>query len=268
MVIRMADAPLRRQRLVEALLDRGHCAGPQLAAELGVTARTLRADVGRLRRQGYSIVAVPGPGGGYRLGRARAVTPLFLRGDEATAVAVGLAMAAGSAGQDLGESALRALIKVHQMLPSHLAHRATVIAQHRSMGHPAKVHGEILSFLGACSRDRERISVWYDREDGQRRRFDLHALQVSNVDGDWYLLGRLMSGRLVSFRVPGIRRARRPGKLHRRRWAHGRRWLGRPDELAVTPMAVSPMEVNPMDVLVDLDGHDSGVPMRDLTLTS
>ena len=57
-----------RERDVLELLGQG-LANKQIAERLGVTARTLRNDIERLREIGYPVDAVRGPGGGYRLGR-------------------------------------------------------------------------------------------------------------------------------------------------------------------------------------------------------
>ena len=84
--------------------------GPQLVARLEVTDRTLRRDITRLRELGYPVEAVPGPAGGYRLGRGGRLPPLVLDDDEAVAVAVALrqvASAAGGGHQWTGFSPLR-----------------------------------------------------------------------------------------------------------------------------------------------------------------
>ncbi|MFD0776011.1 helix-turn-helix transcriptional regulator, partial [Streptomonospora algeriensis] len=49
--------------------------GSELAERLGVTPRTVRRDVERLRALGYPVHAGHGLGGGYRLGAGRDVPP-------------------------------------------------------------------------------------------------------------------------------------------------------------------------------------------------
>ena len=56
---------------------------------LGVSSRTVRNDVGRLRGLGYPVDARPGVAGGYRLGPGGTLPPLLLDDEEAVAVAVG-----------------------------------------------------------------------------------------------------------------------------------------------------------------------------------
>ena len=68
-MIRMSDTTTtsRVLSLLNLLQTHRHWAGPELAERLGVTDRTLRRDVERLRDLGYRVESVPGTGGGYRL---------------------------------------------------------------------------------------------------------------------------------------------------------------------------------------------------------
>src|SRR5690606_33423672 len=85
-------------RLLEllSLLQSGAAPGPVLAARLGVTERTIRRDVERLRDLGYAIDARRGADGCYSLGfGGSAVPPLILDRDETVALAVCVRAAAG-----------------------------------------------------------------------------------------------------------------------------------------------------------------------------
>ncbi|MBN9157069.1 MULTISPECIES: WYL domain-containing protein [unclassified Microbacterium] len=92
--------------------------GAELATRLGVSPRTVRADIERLRELGYPVDAVRGSVGGYRLGAGGQLPPLLLDDEEAVAVTVGLQMAAGVTGVE--EAGARALAKIEQVLPSRL----------------------------------------------------------------------------------------------------------------------------------------------------
>src|SRR6266581_3256998 len=93
----MLETSARLLRLLSLLEARRDWTGPQLAERLGVTTRTVRNDVERLRQLGYPVDAAPGVSGGYRLGMGAALPPLLLDDDEAVAVAIGLRTAAGGA---------------------------------------------------------------------------------------------------------------------------------------------------------------------------
>ena len=64
----MARTTQRVLRLLSLLESRPVWGGPELADRLGVTERTVRRDVDRLRELGYPVEAERGAGGGYRLG--------------------------------------------------------------------------------------------------------------------------------------------------------------------------------------------------------
>src|SRR3954466_1433571 len=82
----VSDTAVRLLRLLSLLQARRDWTGPALAERLGVTGRTVRKDVERLRSLGYPIVGSPGVTGGYRLGPGAALPPLLLDDDEAVAL--------------------------------------------------------------------------------------------------------------------------------------------------------------------------------------
>ena len=102
--------------------------GPELADRLGVTTRSVRRDVERLRALGYPVNATQGVGGGYQLGAGQALPPLLLDDEEAIATAVSLRLAAGGTVAGASEAAVRTLAKLDQVLPARL--RAEVRAVH------------------------------------------------------------------------------------------------------------------------------------------
>lgn len=120
----MADPTARLLSLLALLQTAPGRSGAELAARLGVSARTVRHDIERLRDLGYPVDATRGSTGGYRLGAGGKLPPLLLDDEEAVAVTVGLRAAAGIAG--VAESGARALAKLEQVLPAHL--RPTVDA--------------------------------------------------------------------------------------------------------------------------------------------
>ena len=119
----MLETSARLLRLLSLLEARRDWTGPQLAERLGVTTRTVRNDIERLRNLGYPVDAAPGVSGGYRLGMAaKLCPPLLLDDDEAVAVAIGLRTAAGSTVAGIEESSVRALVKLeHFARPGYAA---------------------------------------------------------------------------------------------------------------------------------------------------
>lgn len=99
------------------LQHRAVWAAADLAKELGVTERTVRRDIQRLRDLGYTIRGSAGVDGGYRLDAGNVIPPLLLDESEAMAIGISLTMAAREAVDDLAEPALRALGKIARVMP-------------------------------------------------------------------------------------------------------------------------------------------------------
>nr|BFE79539.1 hypothetical protein GCM10020093_021400 [Planobispora longispora] len=67
----MTETSVRLLRLLSLLQSRPDWPGRELADRLGVTTRTVRNDIERLRILGYQIHSTTGTAGGYRLGAGR-----------------------------------------------------------------------------------------------------------------------------------------------------------------------------------------------------
>jgi predicted DNA-binding transcriptional regulator YafY len=166
--------------------------GEELADRLGVTTRSVRRDVERLRDLGYPVHASKGHGGGYQLGAGAALPPLLLDPDEAVAMAVCLRLAAGGSVAGVGESALRALSKLDQVMPSRLrsqvsaVHDATVTLTPDSSDSP--VEPDVLMTLARACRDREHVSAAYVDRAGAGTERRLEPYQLVTTGRRWYLL--------------------------------------------------------------------------------
>ena len=187
----MSDTTTRALSLLNLLQTHRHWPGPELASRLGVTERTVRRDVERLRELGYRIESSPGSTGGYRLEAGSAVPPLLLTDEEAVAMAIGLRLAASQRLLDGPETALTALAKLEQLLPAPLRRRVTALAdtvQPAGIQSGAPVSTEILGELALACRDHERVRFTYTAATGDvsHRRVEPHYL--APADRHWYLL--------------------------------------------------------------------------------
>jgi predicted DNA-binding transcriptional regulator YafY len=176
-------------RLLDLLQSRPVWSGSELAERLGVTTRSVRRDVDRLRELGYPVNAEHGAGGGYQLGAGRRLPPLLLDDDEAVAVAVCLRLAAGGTIEGLGEAAVRTLAKLDQVLPARL--RPQVEAIHDSTvtldTEAPRVDAQTLLTLARACRDTERVTFGYDgpRGAGDRR---VEPYRLVATGRRWYLM--------------------------------------------------------------------------------
>src|ERR671933_1792977 len=123
----MSQTSSRLLQLLSLLQGRRDWPGNQLAERREVSARTTRRDIERLRHLGYPVDALTGPAGGYRLRAGSAMPPLLLDDDEAIAIAVGLRTAAGASVSGIEEPAVRALVKLEQVLPANLRRRVAAL---------------------------------------------------------------------------------------------------------------------------------------------
>jgi len=137
--------------------------GEEIADRFGVTTRTVRRDFDKLRALEYPVTAVKGIGGGYALGVGAHLPPLLLDDEEAVAIAITLRTAAASGVTGIGETALRALLKLEQVLPSRLRRRVTSVQLSTVNGalKGPTVDAEVLTSIGAACRDHQRLRFDY-----------------------------------------------------------------------------------------------------------
>jgi predicted DNA-binding transcriptional regulator YafY len=178
--------------LLGLLQARSDWSGAELADRLGVTDRTIRNDVDRLRGLGYPVDAVRGPGGRYRLGVGTKLPPLLLDEDEAVAVAVGLR--AGTAVRGIEETSARALAKLEHVLPRRLQRRVNALRDAVSAGpentssnvEDPEVDAELLTEVAAAIRDHEELRFDY-RED---LRHQVEPYRLVSWQRRWYVVAR------------------------------------------------------------------------------
>jgi predicted DNA-binding transcriptional regulator YafY len=185
----MPGTSARLLQLLALLQARRWWGGPELAERLGVTGRTLRRDVDRLRELGYEVEATSGPGGGYRFGPGSELPPLLLSEDEAVTLTVALRAAVELA--DGGDHVPAVLAKLDQILPDRLRARvAAVHSQTVSVGGPRSViDPTLLTRLAAACRDGDAVRITYRPADGPPAERTVHPLRLAHTGSRrWYLV--------------------------------------------------------------------------------
>ena len=165
--------------------------GAELTERLGVSARTLRRDVDRLRTLGYPVDATPGASGGYRLAAGAHLPPLLLDDDEAVAIAVGLRAAAGASIDGMEDTSLRALVKLEQVLPDRLRRRVHAVHSNVASlqwGGAPTVDADALAVLALGCRDHEQVRFEYRRRDGDETSRLVEPHQLVSTGRRWYLV--------------------------------------------------------------------------------
>ncbi|WP_371934858.1 helix-turn-helix transcriptional regulator [Streptomyces sp. KL118A] len=188
----MLETSARLLRLLSLLQAHRDWSGADLADRLGVTPRTVRRDVDRLRELGYPVNASPGTGGGYQLGAGAELPPLLLDDDEAVAVAVGLRTAAGQGIEGIGETSVRALSKLEQVLPNRLRRRVGALNAFTvpllRAPQPRGVDPAVLTELADLCRDSERLRFDYRDHGGSPTRRTVEPHRLVCTERRWYLV--------------------------------------------------------------------------------
>ncbi|CAL9335727.1 hypothetical protein SUDANB145_00161 [Streptomyces sp. enrichment culture] len=194
----MPKTSARLLALLSLLQTRRDWPGEELAGRLGVSARTVRRDVDRLRELGYPVTAVKGPDGGYRLDAGSQLPPLLFDDEQAVALAVALQTATVT-GAGIAEAAARALTTLRQVLPARLRHRiaalqVTVVAPPEA--EPVQADSGVLMEISGAIHARAELRFDYttasspapgpEATGAARRRVQPHHLIAWR--GRWYLL--------------------------------------------------------------------------------
>jgi predicted DNA-binding transcriptional regulator YafY len=184
------DPTSRILRLLGLLQRRPTWTGAELAERLGVTTRTVRRDVDRLRGLGYPVDAVAGHEGGYRLGPGGSMPPLLLEDDEATAVAIALGAASTAASGGLEEPALAALAKIDQVLPPAARARvdevraATVVLADGT----DRVDPDVLVVAARACAGSEQLRLVYRSRTGSETERRIQPHRMVAAGRRWYLV--------------------------------------------------------------------------------
>jgi predicted DNA-binding transcriptional regulator YafY len=186
----MAATASRALALLDLLQTHRQWPGPELAERLGVTERTLRRDVDRLRELGYRIAATRGAGGGYRLEAGASLPPLLLTDAEAVTMALGLRTVVALGLADGEHVTLTALAKLEQVLPGTLRRRIRALAEnvHTQVPATAPVEADLLGHLALACRDHERVRFHYTDAGGTEtdRLVEPHSLVAARRH--WFLV--------------------------------------------------------------------------------
>lgn len=181
----MVETSARLLQLLSLFQSRRYWGGAELAGRLGVTARTVRRDVDKLRSLGYPIHSAAGAEGGYQMGAGADMPPLLLDDDEAVAVAVGLRQLAG-----VEEASVRALAKMEQIMPGRLRSRVTALHSMVVTSRPESevVDARVLAGLAGACRDLTVVRFKYRDHGGKLSARQVEPFRLVHTGRRWYLV--------------------------------------------------------------------------------
>jgi predicted DNA-binding transcriptional regulator YafY len=198
-----------------------------------VSVRTIERDISALQQSGVPIWATPGPGGGYTIDPAMTLPPLNFLPEEATAIAVALAVSGPIPFGEAGRSALRKIIGAMSVAgrdgARDLVHRIHLLEDSGELERSPVLHAVEHAVAG-----RQVLSVDYVDSAGHRTADRMiEPLGMAGYAGHWYVVGwcrlrggswtfrldRVLAARLTGERAPardpedvaaGLLRARQP----------------------------------------------------------
>jgi predicted DNA-binding transcriptional regulator YafY len=221
----MANTSSRTVRLLSLLQAQRYWSGRALSDRLGVSPRTLRRDVERLRELGYPVEANRGVDGGYELRAGAALPPLVVDDEEAVALAIGLRQAAHGAVKGIEDASVRALAKVVQVMPPRLRRRMEALdAATEPIAYATRsaVESDVLTAVAQGCRDGERLRFAYTSHGGDDTERHVEPHRLVPYGRRWYLVCYdLDRGDWRSFRVDRIRQVHGTGARFRQRQLPG-----------------------------------------------
>lgn len=157
--------------------------GAKLAAELGISPRSLYRDIADLMASGVPIESEAGVG--YRLPRHFELPPLMFTTDEIEALVAGARMVEAWADPGLREAARSLLRKTEAALPSRAKLEDTPI-----LVPDFHVPASVTAFLGelrVALRERRKVRVRYTKKDGESSLRVLRPLGLAFWGSGWSL---------------------------------------------------------------------------------
>jgi predicted DNA-binding transcriptional regulator YafY len=197
-VTRMPRAE-RLLELADLLRARDTTTVSDLAAELGVSRRTVLRDLSALRDRGLPVSGEAGPGGGVRLEAGRGLAAVHLSLAEIVALWLGARLSRATSDLPWGEAANSGMAKLLCSLPASKGRALRALCRRVIVGQPASAKiragagtapSELLRLFEAAFSNGVGLGFHYTDREGQpsQRRVEPHGLLVESPI--WYVLAR------------------------------------------------------------------------------
>lgn len=189
--IRYRDDVKRAERLhalSELLRRRGArgCTAERLAAEFGVSVRTIKRDVTALENSGAPIWSRPGPGGGYGLARTASLPPVSLSSAQAVSLLAAVSAAPDAPYADLATAAMQ---KILDVLDPRTREQARQLADRVWVDAPPTPGRAISSAIEQGMTDQKVVRIRYASGDGTLTTREVEPVLFGSTNGHWYLIG-------------------------------------------------------------------------------
>jgi predicted DNA-binding transcriptional regulator YafY len=183
---------VRRAERLHALFEmlRRHgargCTAERLAAEFGVSVRTVKRDLAALEASGAPIWSRPGPGGGYGLAARSNLPPVSLTPAQAVALLAAVSAASDAPYSDLASAGVQ---KILDVLDPATRKKADELAGRIWVNTRASSPRSIRSALEDAMTQQRVVRIRYVAGDGGATTRDVEPVMFGSMGGRWYLIG-------------------------------------------------------------------------------
>lgn len=208
----MYNPSTRLLTILELLQARGRMSGPELAARLEVSPRSVRRYITMLQDMGIPIDGERGRFGRYRLRAGYKLPPLMFTDDEALALTVGLLLVRRSGGLVDAATTEGALAKLDRVLPEAVREQVTALHDTLVLEAPAEPAPALvidkLAVLSRGVKERRRVRLAYANKTGDVSVRDLDPYAVAKRSNLWNVVGYChLRGDVRIFRVDRVTEA-------------------------------------------------------------
>ncbi|MFT3662613.1 MAG: WYL domain-containing protein [Gordonia sp. (in: high G+C Gram-positive bacteria)] len=181
----------RTERLhaLSEMLRRGGTRGytaERLAAEFGVSVRTIKRDLAALDASGVPIWSRPGPGGGYGVTARASLPPVSLTPAQAVALLAAVSAAPDAPYSDLAAAGIE---KILDVLDPGTRTKADELASRIWVNAPSSPYRTVRSALEEAMSEQRVVRIRYRARDGAETTRDVEPVMFASLDGRWYLIG-------------------------------------------------------------------------------
>lgn len=179
----------RTERLLELLIKvqtTPRFTAEKMAAEFGVSRRTMLRDLQALSAMGIPLAARPGPYGGYELIARGRTLALSLTVDEALGMILSYEAFLQYAASPFAAQSLAAITKLRAALPADIVRELDLIHRHVVVVQPApRYHAPLLPEILQAALDGVHLNIVYDSPSGPSRR-RIYPRGLFAEHGFWY----------------------------------------------------------------------------------
>ncbi|MFB9643218.1 helix-turn-helix transcriptional regulator [Agromyces lapidis] len=165
--------------------SRGSTAG-RMAAEFGVSVRTIKRDLASLERSGAPLWSRPGPGGGYGLAEIASLRPVSLSPAQAVAILAAVSAAPDAPYADLASAGMQ---KILDVLDPATRARVRRLADRVWVDAPPTPRRAVRSALEEAMTEQRVVRIRYSSADGTNTSRDVEPVLFASTGGRWYLIG-------------------------------------------------------------------------------